>query len=394
MSALEWITVVALVLAVIPAAMYTLNAFILSPPRIPAPDVRLPPVSVLIPARDEERGIRASVESVLASRGVDLELIVLDDHSRDRTRAILEEIAARDSRLRVETAPDLPAGWCGKQHACRELARRATGEHLVFLDADVRLEPTGLVRALAFLERGGLDLVSGVPLQECETWLEKLLIPQIHFLLMGFLPIFRMRQTKSPAYAAGCGQFFVTHRAAYERSGGHDAIRSTLHDGLELPASYRRAGLKTDLFDATPLARCRMYRGAAEVWAGLSKNATEGIGHPARIGPFTILLAGGQVAPFVLLPFAFLATPPGVAGIASLGAVLAVLIPRLHAALRFRQSLVGALLQPVGISILLALQWSALLKKWRGTPSSWKGRSYREESPGPERVGTPESRGA
>ena len=127
----------------------------------------------------------------------------------------------------------------------------------------MRLAPDALARMAAVPRwNPGADLASGFPRQETVGLLEKLVIPLIHFILLGFLPIERMRRSLDPAFAAGCGQLFITHARAYDRAGGHSAIRGTLHDGLKLPRAYRLAGLRTDLFDATDLAVCRMYRTA------------------------------------------------------------------------------------------------------------------------------------
>ena len=134
-------------------------------------------MSVLIPARNEEGSIGAAVASVLAGEGVDLEVIVLDDHSEDRTGEIVRSISERDSRVRIEPAPALPSGWCGKQHACHVLANLARYELLVFMDADVRLAPQALARATAFLTRSGADLVSGFPEELTGTFSERLVIP-------------------------------------------------------------------------------------------------------------------------------------------------------------------------------------------------------------------------
>src|ERR1700723_3146065 len=109
-------------------------------------------VSVLIPARNEERTIGEAVAAVLANRDVDVEVIVMDDHSTDRTAKIVSEMSSRDSRLRLESAPILPEGWCGKQHACDSLAKLACHPYLVFIDADVRLAPDALNRMLAFVK--------------------------------------------------------------------------------------------------------------------------------------------------------------------------------------------------------------------------------------------------
>lgn len=151
------------------------------------------------------------------------------------------------------------------------LAGLAHHDIFLFLDADVRLEPGSIGRLAGFLRDSQADLVSGVPRQETFTVLEHLLIPMIHFVLLGFLPLGRMRQSRDPSLAAGCGQLFMATRSGYLASGGHAAIRSTLHDGIKLPRSFRQAGLMTDLCDATPLARCRMYDGFVATWKGLGK---------------------------------------------------------------------------------------------------------------------------
>jgi hypothetical protein len=331
---------------------------------------------VLIPARNEEAAIGAAVEAALASGGMGLEVLVLDDGSSDRTAEIVAGLAARDPRVRLETAPPLAPGWCGKQHACATLARLARHPVLVFVDADVRLAPDGLARATAFLKTSGAGLVSGVPRQETGTFLERLLIPLIHFILLGFLPIARMRRSPHPAYGAGCGQLFLARRDDYERAGGHAAIRASLHDGIGLPRAFRRAGIATDLFDATEVAVCRMYHNAGEVWRGLGKNATEGLASPGKIVPVTVLLLTGQVLPPLLLALALLGLTAPLAGWIALAATLASLSPRLTAAARFRQPLDGALLHPLAIGIFLAIQWAALGRRLLGRPEAWKGRTY------------------
>jgi hypothetical protein len=150
------------------------------------------------------------------------------------------------------------------------------------------------------------------------------------------------------------------------RSGGHAAIRASLHDGILLPRAFRAAGLRTDIFDATDIAACRMYRSAGEVWRGLAKNAVEGMAAPARLPVFTSLLAGGHV-----LPFLFPSAAPAFAAAAVMGLAM-----RLMAAWRFRQSLISALLHPVGVALLLVLQWYALVRHLRRRPAYWKGRLY------------------
>ena len=188
---------------------------------------------------------------------------------------------------------------------------------------------------------------------------ERLVIPLFHFVLLGFLPLGRMRRSRHPAYAAGCGQLFLARRFAYEAAGGHTAICSSLHDGITLPRAFRAAGFRTDLCDLTEIATCRMYRSAADVWRGLAKNATEGLASPGMILPATAILLGGQVLPLGLLAVAPWLPPP--AACLALIATVSSYYPRFAAAWRFRQSWLGAALHPAGIMIFLAIQWHALV---------------------------------
>ena len=360
--------------ALIPFSLFLVNLFFYRTPRRVRSTSSAGAVSVLIPARNEEHGIVAAVESVLASTGVELELLVLDDASVDNTAALVAALAEDNGCLRLHQGPALPEGWNGKQHACAALARLARYDTLCFLDADVRLEPEALCTLLQEFDRGQAELITGFPRQETGTWLEKLLIPLIHFILLSYLPLPGLRlRPRSASFAAGCGQVMLVRRTAYEASGGHGAIRGTMHDGILLPRLLREKGFRTDLFDLTHLARCRMYRSAAEVWHGLGKNATEGMAAPARILPFTFLLLFGQIVPVIWLLYACLMGQLWFWPAVALAGGYAV---RFICAGRFRQSLMGAALHPIGVVVLLILQWFALARKLLGRQASWKQRVY------------------
>lgn len=371
-AVLAW---VAFVLAGFPARIYRRNLSVYLPPPAPDPAGPLPRVSVLIPARNEVGSIEGAVTSALESVGVELEVLVLDDHSDDATPAIVRALAERDARVRLLEGPELPDGWCGKQYACWTLARNARCERLLFLDADVRLAPDGLARLETFLRESGADLVSGIPFQETRSPLEQAVIPLIHVLLLGFLPLERMRASRDRAYGAGCGQLLLARRTSYDRAGGHAAIRDSLHDGITLPRAFRAAGLATDVCDATTVARCRMYRSAGALWHGLAKNAGEGFGSPRLIVPATLVLLFGQVLPPLLLA---LSLPYGpLAWLPAAAATACSYFPRAVGVVRFGQPCLGALLHPFGVLVLLAIQWSAAAGRLAGRPRGWKGRTYR-----------------
>jgi hypothetical protein len=371
-----WIAAASCLLALLPAVLFLRNLALYAPPPLTSGRVRAC-CSVLIPARNEETTIANAVRSVLRNQGADFEVIVLDDDSADQTAQIVRALADEDGRVHLATAPPLPAGWCGKQHACHVLADLAQHPLLIFMDADVRLKSDALTRMAAFMEQSGAALASGVPEQETRTFSEQLLIPLIHFVLLGFLPIKRMRTSRDPVFGTGCGQLFVARRQAYHSSGGHSAIRATLHDGPKLARVFRAAGFATDLFDATCIAECRMYSTNAEVWRGLARNAHEGLGSPRLIGPATLLLLGGQILPIGLLLVVCLQRPvlPLAIPLLILGTA-AAFFPRLMSVARFRQPLGGALLHPLGICALLAIQWFAFVRSLCKRPALWKGRIY------------------
>lgn len=369
------LAIVCFVSALIPGVLLLLNLtrYCLAPQVIS--DRPIDRISVLIPARNEEENIAECVKSVLRSTGVDIEVLVLDDQSTDRTAEIVQAIAQDEPRLRLIHSLPLPPAWCGKQFACHQLAREASSPYLFFIDADVRLEPGAAIRSLNFLRASGADLVSGVPRQLAETFSEKLLIPLIHFMLLGFLPLGMMRRFRSPAFAAGCGQLFLGRAEAYHSCGGHRSIAASGHDGIELPRIFRKHGFRTDIFDPTDIATCRMYRSGPAVWSGLAKNAIEGIAKPTLIVPFTMVLFFGQILPPFLLAYSLMSGAPKLVLVPWVVGTGLSYAARLISSVRFQQSWLGVALHPVAILSFLFIQWFAFFQARRGRPFVWKGRA-------------------
>jgi hypothetical protein len=368
---------IALALSALPVLMFAQNLrrylpACTDPERLRAASAT--PVSVLVPARNEESSIGPALDSILASQHGALQVIVMDDASEDATASIVNGFAQRDPRVQLAHSKGLPDGWNGKQNACWQLSQLASYDRLLFLDADVRLSPDAITRMVAEQDMRKAPLISGFPFQETGTIGEKLLIPLMHYVLLGYLPIDQMRASPQPGFAAGCGQLFMAIREPYMQLGGHSAIASSRHDGIKLPKAFRKAGLMTDLFDATDIARCRMYHTLPQVVRGLLKNATEGIANPVLIGPFTVLLFGGAVLPLVLAMVAWWwGAGPWTWGVILIAVVLAWW-PRVWAALRFRQSWLGVLLHPLSVACFLALQWTALVMRGLRIQTRWRGR--------------------
>ena len=344
-------------------------------------------VAVCIPARNERENIEACVRSVLSSREVDVRAYVYDDESTDGTGEILARLAAEDARVVVVPRRALPTGWNGKQHACFRMAEHGLAydpalEWFLFTDADVRFEPDAVARALGFAQRANAALVSTVPREVTGSVGEMLLIPLIHFVLMGYLPFGRMRATLDPAASAACGQFILVSRAAYRASGGHEGFRDSMHDGVKFPRAVRRAGLRTDLYDGTESVSCHMYRGFSQTWRGFAKNAFEGLGSLGLLIFITVWHVLGHLLPWVVITAAVAQMltqsdasreRPQTALILAVLAVVCALLYRALLAARFRQAWLNVPLHPISIAMLTAVQWWSLWLDRTGR-RGWKGR--------------------
>jgi chlorobactene glucosyltransferase len=247
----------------------------------------MPRVSVLVPARNEEAHIGDCVRSLLAQDYPDFEVIVLDDHSTDRTGAILADLSARDERLRVLRGRDLPDGWLGKHWACQQLSEAAGGELFLFTDADTRHSPGSVRHGVEALYAEGADLLTAFPHEETVTWAEKLVVPVVPWAIFTFLPLALAYRTASPAFSATIGQYMLFRASAYARIGGHAAVCGDPVDDIALGRRIKAQGLRWRLADATRDVSCRMYQNAGQVFEGFSKNLFAGFGF--RLLPFILV---------------------------------------------------------------------------------------------------------
>ena len=370
------ITILAVILALKIVGLFFVNlSMFRRSPRIVS-ETASPPISVLIPARNEAARIGPMLQSLLISDGVQLEICVLDDQSVDDTASLVTELSTHHANLRLISGTPVPSGWNGKQFACYQLAQAASYDELVFIDADVSLNRDALARAVSLRRETGVDLLSGFPRERVVTLGEALLIPLIHLLLLCFLPFPLMRLSKRQSAAAGCGQWFLTTKQAYAQSDGHRSIRHSLHDGIMLPRSYRAKGLVTDLFDASDIATCRMYGSLRETWLGLSKNAHEGFANM----PLLLLISPVMYLAFVhpavvIVASAFVTVSPVHWYLALLALVLGY-CPRVVCCIRFDQAWLGCLLNPISIALFLHIQWEAWFNRLRGRRVEWKSRNY------------------
>jgi cellulose synthase/poly-beta-1,6-N-acetylglucosamine synthase-like glycosyltransferase len=262
-----------------------------------------PPVSIVIPARDEEESVEEAVRSHLAQAYPDFEVLVVEDRSRDRTREILERLAREDPRLSVLPGSDPPAGWIGKPHALHLGAAAARGELLLFADADVIYDPRTLSEAVSYLEARRASLVCLLPRMEARGFWENVLMPYVegaYFGGFGFLA-----NCDRPRWlAGGGGAGNLIRREVYAALGGHAALKNSVVDDVHLALNAKRAGFRTRVLRAEDRVRVRMYRGLSGVVRGFTKNtayAINGLVGAALLSATAFVTILWVVPPLVLL---------------------------------------------------------------------------------------------
>jgi len=235
--------------------------------RTPTGTVTARRVSVLLPVRDEAARVEPCLRALLGQSGVDLEIVVLDDGSTDGTADLVRSVADGDPRVRLLSGRPLPPGWLGKPHACQQLADAAapSSEVLVFVDADVLLAPHAVAATVALLDSAGLDLLSPYPRQEAPG-ATALVQPLLQWSWLTFLPLRLAERSPRPSLAAANGQLLAVRRAAYDRAGGHAAVRHDVVEDVALLRALKRTGGRGGVCDGTALATTRMY----DDWTGLA----------------------------------------------------------------------------------------------------------------------------
>jgi glycosyltransferase involved in cell wall biosynthesis len=240
-------------------------------------------VSLIVPARNEEASLGTCLESLVSQSGVDLEIIVVDDHSTDRTREIALSFAAPpESRLRVIDAGPLPAGWTGKNNAIVTGVHQAHGEWLLFTDADTVHLPGSLARAFAEAREHRVDLLSYSPEQIAVTFWEMAVLPVVFAELARQYPPSKVSDPNSPLAAAN-GQYILVKREAYDAVGGHASVAGEILEDVALARAFKAAGRKISFRYAADAVRTRMYRNWRQLRDGWTKNLTLLFPQPARL---------------------------------------------------------------------------------------------------------------
>ena len=343
-----------------------------------------PGVSVLVPARNEERNIQACLDALVEQRYSNMEILVLDDHSEDHTTALVEAVTRRDRRVRLLHGGPVPQGWLGKHWACHQLVLAATGELVLFVDADTVVGADVVQDAVAAMCDQEADLLSLVPTRVGRSWPDRLVSAIVGWTILAWLPIGLAHSTRNPYLSAAFGPFMLFRRKAYERIGGHRAIRNNPLDDFVLSRRIKSAGLRWRLFDGSGRVLTDDYVTPSEAIDGLCRSVFPVFGF--NVGAFLLVWAG--LAALGLVPVAVIAG-------AALGFEVAPLILRLSgltvlmllaswglASIRFGFSPLLAIFYPLPILLTLYIGLRSMLRTVLGR-NTWKGRILTDLGPDP-----------
>lgn len=321
-------------------------------------------VTLLLPVRNEEENITECIAALKSQSGVvNLKFIVINDQSTDKTSELLTSAISNDSRFTVLNIDGPRTGWLGKVSALQSGYEAATAEFLVTLDADVRLRPDALCRAINQISELNLDFISPYPRQEARTLAEKLIQPLLHWSWMSTI-ILRLAEKKpQPSTAVANGQFFIARKSALDAVGGFQSVQNQILDDIEIARSLIKGGFRGVVTEGAEIAHTRMYQNFSEIREGYGKSL-----HKAFGGKLGAIVASAFIAMTGILPFI----------LALLGSLVAtitftmIVFTRALSALRAKSNPLFALLHPISSALLIYL----IAYSWRkrGTVQ-WKGRT-------------------
>lgn len=296
-------------------------------------------VSILIPARNEEKNIGNLLGDISEQDYENLEVIVFNDQSEDNTSEMVKQYSERDRRIRLIESDGLPEGWLGKNYACHSLAKNARGRYMLFLDADVRIGNGLIASSVTFMERHGTVLLTIFPKQIMETTGEKLTVPNMTYILLSLLPLILVRRSSWPSFAAANGQFMMFESSAYRQFEPHEKMRNNAVEDIFTARYLKKERQKIACLAGDNSIMCRMYNNYREAVYGFSKNVAAFFGNSLPVAflywlvttfGFIIVLIAFSPSVFFLYLLAYMSSRVLVSRISeqSIGLNLLLVIPQ------------------------------------------------------------------
>lgn len=339
-----------------------------------------PSVSVLVPARNEERNIRNCIESLANQIYPDFEIIVLNDNSEDNTLAVLYELKEKYKNIKIISGKTLPEGWSGKNFACHQLYLESRGKYLLFTDADTIHKQDSLKNAVTRAISRSADLYTLIPEMTLKSFAEKSIMPALHFTTFTLLPYYMVESSPFSVFAMGVGPFMLFKREAYEKIGGHLAVKSDLVEDVRLAKNIKKNKLNVIVNKGIDIFSCRMYTNYKEIWSGFSKNIYPGMNYSTLTLFFVLsIYLTLFLSPFVfaILSFVFNSNIILINSLIQIGLILLIRVIINH---NFKLGWLSILTHPYSILVISLIGFNSYRWNKFGKGSIWKGRTYQKQN--------------
>ena len=336
------------------------------------PGARLPSVSLVAPARNEERNIEQAVRSLLKLDYPDLQITLVNDRSTDSTGEILDRLAKEFPQLNVVHLTDLPAGWLGKNHAMQLGAERSTGEWILFTDADVIFEPTTLKRAIRYAVENQVDHLAGAPDTRMPSWLLKCFVVTFSMNFVLFVRAWGIRNPRSSAHV-GIGAFNLVRRAVFDKIEGFQPIKMRPDDDLKFGKLVKLRGFRQDLVSgADGMIVVHWYGSVWEMVRGLEKNMYAVVEYQL---PAALFISGSMLLLNIWPYFAVFLTT-GTARWLYIADVIALTLILAASARETRNSYTTALGFPLAVALMVFIQWRCIFLTYWKNGIQWRDTHY------------------
>ena len=323
-----------------------------------------PFVSILIPARNEEKNIGNILHDISKLDYANFEVLVYDDQSEDKTATIVKRFASEEDRIKLIGSEGLPVGWLGKNFACHNLAENAKGDYLLFLDADVRIKIDLLKSIIPYILKSNLDLISIFPKQNMHSFGEKITVPIMNLILLSLLPLILTRISSLPSLSAANGQFMLFNARTYKKLLPHKKMKNKKVEDIYISRYLKKSGYRMECLAGTKLIECRMYSSFGEAINGFSKNVVAFFGNSIFLA-----ISYWAITTFGFIPVLF-STP---LNILILYVVICIMM-RVLISLISNQSIINNLLYVFLQQFSLAMMIFKSVKNQIRKEGQWKGR--------------------
>lgn len=348
-----------------------------------------PKVSVVLPVRNEERRVVPCLRSLMDQSYENYEIIVVNDNSTDGTARLIAGLAARDPRLTLIDGRPLPSGWNGKSFACSQGVEAATGDYLLFTDADTLHSRDSIAWAVTAIREHEADFASAYVRQRLGNLGELLLVPAMFIMTALLLPLGLIPRKNAGIISFAIGQFIICRRAAFVAMGAYDRFRGSVVEDVSMAREMKRAGYKTIFLDAQGYISCRMYEGFSSAFRGIAKSLFGAINSSVlSLAALTGLIILAIVYPFYAAVLGVLAGGPLLSPVSiPVGLFLLTWLAKMH---NRHIPVLAVLLYPLTFASLIPLAIYSAAKTGFGAGLDWKGRlviaQAREERPGSNRL--------